>query len=490
MPIIARKGFCFTDPLAGLCIIAALCAASIAGAEPQTAQPEDAPAVKKKIALAQFDVANTQHVDDISNIYDGLPLSLSSRLEASGEFLTAYTGRSIPVEAGEAQRNTIVQVAEETGAQLLISGMVVNSGLSQPREYSETQSGRVRKRHIEVEFSVYDGLTGDRLLLRRIDEQARGDVMVGNDKPFGSSIFFETELGQAINRLLDRAVADIRAALKKVPFTAHIVRVEEAKVFLDAGSDSLLKPGDKLVAYARGADPVVGLKGSVLGVTDRATDTVTLTRVQPRFSIGELTESAENRGIKANDIVRINPDEQRALMAKQIAAQQMAKAEQEAKIEAARVKAEQDAQAEASRAKAEQDARAETERIKAEKKAQAQAAADAKAAKLKAAQKTKTTRISAAQKARDRAEKARAAADAKAAQLKAQQEADAQATRGKAKKPPVDVKNKAAAKTLAPQAAVSGAAQTKTGAETTAETEKATVKKKPGIPLKLTPIKP
>lgn len=487
MPIIARKGFCFTGPLAGLCIIVALCATSIAGAEPQSVQSEGAPAAKKKIALAQFDVANTQHVDDISNIYDGLPLSLSSRLEASGEFLTTYTGRSIPIETGEAQRNAIVQVAEETGAQLLISGMVVNSGLSQTGESPETRSGRTKKRHIEVEFSVYDGLTGARLLLRRIDEQARGDVMVGNDKPFGSSIFLETELGQAINRLLDRAVTDIRAALKKVPFTAHIVRVEEKKVFLDAGSDSLLKPGDKLVAYARDANPVVGPKGPVLGITDRAVDTVTLTQVRPQFSIGELTESAATQGIKASDIAKIDPDEQRALTAKQITAQQMAKAEQEAKIEAARAKAEQAAQAEAARVKAEQDAKTEAERIKAEKKAQAQAAADAKAAKLKAAQKTKTTRISAAQKARDRAAKARAAADAKDAQLK---EADAQATHSKTKKPPVDVKNKAAAKNLVPQAAVSGVAQTKAGAEIAAETEKATVKKKPGIPLKLTPIKP
>lgn len=532
MPIIVRKGFSFASQLsacgfAALCIVAALCAASIAAAEPQAIQAQGTPAAKKKIALVQFDVANTQHVDDISNIYDGLPLALASRLEASGEFLPVYAGRSIPAEAGAPQREAVMQIAEEAGAQFLISGMVVNAGTSREKGYLGTSIGGYAKRHIEVELAVYDGLTGARLLLRRLDEQAQGDVRVGNDKPFGSSIFFETELGQATNRLLDVAVKDIRAALENTPFSAHIIRVEGKRVFLDAGSDSLLKPGDQLVVYARDATPVVGLKGTVLGATVRAADTVTLTQVQPQFSSGELSDDAAKLGIKAGNFASIDPAEQRSLIAKQWA-------DRQAKEEAERVKAEQAAQAEAARVKAEQAAKDEAARIKAEKIAAAQAAAEAKAAKLKAAQEARASRLSAAQEARAReiAQAARAAdrarqeaAKAEAARIKAEKkaqdkaEAKAEADRIKAeKKAQADANAKAAAEAavtetkaaVAPKPAKEKATQKNPAkmevravaiedwerAAAEAEAAKAAAssvppeQKKPGVPLKLKQIKP
>lgn len=511
MPTIIRKGFRRAGLLAIFCIVAALCEPPIARAETQDTQSQAAPAVKKKIALTQFDVANTHHVDDISNIYDGLPLALSNRLEASGEFLTTYTGRSIPVGAGEAQRNAIIQIAEQSGAQLLVAGIVINAGIKHEKGFLGTSLGENIKRHIEVELAVYDGLTGSQLLLRRLDEQAPEEVKVGNDKPFGSSLFFETEMGQALSRLLDLAVSDIRAELDKVPFSAHILRVKEKTVFLDAGSDSLLRPGDNLVAYARDATPIAALDGSALGVMDHAVDTITLTHVQPQFSIGELTEDAAKLGIKAGSLAKIDPDEHRILVAKQIAAQQMAKAEQDARDKAERLKAEQAAQAEAARIKAQQDAKAEAARIKAEKKAQAQAkakaAADAKAAKLKAA---KAARVSAAQQAKARAlaqSKARAAAEAKAARLKAQEEAKAKTAcitaeemarveaacvtaekKVQAETNTAETKTKLTGETPAPQAAESAVAQT--GTEVAAEAEIAPVKPKIGTPLKLKPIKP
>src|SRR5574340_764504 len=486
MPFIIRKGFSFPAPLAVFYLIISLCIAPFAVAQAEDGQGA-APSAKKKIALVQFDVANTQHVNDINNIYDGLPLALANRLETSGEFLTTYTGRSSPAEAGEAQREAITQIAGEAGAQFLISGMVVNAGTRQVKGYLGTSFGGTTKRHIEVELAVYDGLTGARLLLRRFDEQAQGDVRVGNDKPFGSSFFFETELGQALSRLLDLAVNDIRVALENVPFSAHVIRVDAKKVFLDAGSDSLLKPGDQLVVYVRDAAPVVGLRGSVLGITDRAADTVTLTQVQPRFAIGELSEEAAKSGIKAGNIARIDPAEQRSLAEIQNTVRLIAKAQQEAKTAAERVKVEQAAQAEATRLKAEQAAKDEAARLRAEKKAQAQAKAqaeaEAKAAKLKARQEARAARVKAAQEARAREqarEKARAAAEARAAKLKAKQEAKAEAARIKAEKTAQAIEEaKAAAEVAAQQApaiqqvAESGVAKTKTKAEAAPKSAKA-----------------
>jgi hypothetical protein len=401
---------------------------------------------KKKIAITQFDVANTIHVDDINNIYDGLPIALSSRLEASGEFLSAYASRAVPAEVDVSQRDAIIQIAAETGAQFLISGMVVNAGTSTGKLSLESPFGGPKKRHFEIEFSVYDGLTGVRLLSRRLGEQAQGDVMVGNNKPFGSSIFFETEFGKATNRLLDSAVKEIHDSLESVPFSAHIIRIEGKKIFLDAGGDSLLKPGDKFVVYASDAR-IAGLKGSTIGVAGHAVDAATLIDIQPQFSIGELSEDAAKFGIKIGCIAKINFADQRDLAAKQLVAQQLVREKQHAKAEAERIKAEQAAQVEAARIKAEQAIQAEAARVKADKKAKEQAAAEAKAAKLKAQKAAIIARGNAAQKARERALAVRiraaqktqaqaAAAEAKAAKLKAQKEAKAEASKIKAGQEP------------------------------------------------------
>lgn len=420
---------------------------------------------KKKIAITQFDVVNTIHVDDINNIYDGLPVALSNRMEASGRFLPAYTGHPIPIEPGAQQREAIIQISGETGAQFLISGVVVNAGVNHGKWFTDTT-----KRHFEVELSIYDGVTGARLMLRRFAELAQGDVEVGNNKPFGSSIFFETEFGKAANRLIDSAVREIQEALENVPFSAHIIRTEGKKLFFDAGSDSLLKPGDKLVAYAIDTQaPVAGLQGSILGATERAADTATLTHVNPQFSIGELPENAEKLGIKAGNIARINFADQRELAAKRVAAQQLAKAQQAAKAEAERVKAEQAAQAEAARITSEQGVLAKAARIKADKKA----AAEAKAAKLKAEQAAKAAKSSAAQQARARAlavklkaaqkAKAQAAATGKAAKLKDDQKTGAEVPQGK---PEQKIQDR-------PEADAAGSAKTdklKNGQEAAAET--------------------
>ena len=385
---------------------------------------DDAPALKKKLALTQFDVTNSQHVDDIENIYDGLPSALSNRLEASGDFLSVYDGRTIPPEAGAIP--AIKQIAAKTGAQFLISGVVVNASINQGKGLLGATLGGFKKRFIEIELTVYDGVTGDRLMQRRYQEQAEGDLKVGNDKPFASSTFFETNTGQAFNRLLDFAVKDLQSVLKKVPFAAHIVRVQDKTVYLDAGSDSQLKLGDKLVAYVKdNAAPVYSLNGALLGAAEHAADTLTLTQVQPQFAIGELSESAAKNGVKPGNVTRINLTDHRLLTEKQTTARLLIQAEQEAREEARLAKIAKAAKEAADKAAAKQ---AEIERIQEVKRAKAQAIADAKAAKVRALQEARARRSSAAKEARERVQAqavARAAARAKAAELKAAQIAEA-----------------------------------------------------------------
>ena len=262
-------------------------------------------AVKKKIAFTQFDVANTAQVDDIRNIYDGLPLELARHLEAGGGFIANYVSGYIPRDADAAQREAVMRIAGEAGAQFLVSGVVLDAGISQEGGLWGTSFRRKNKRHFTIEFAVHDGLTGFRLFLHRLEGDAQGEVTIGNGKPFGSSGFLATESGGALGRLMDAITKDIRAALACLPFSAHVVRAEGKSVYLDAGATSMLKAGDKLVLYnMEHRLPVVGVGGAVLGMQERPATTVTLVKIQPLFSIGELLEDAAKLGVKAGSIAR------------------------------------------------------------------------------------------------------------------------------------------------------------------------------------------
>ncbi|MGA7595845.1 MAG: flagella assembly protein FlgT middle domain-containing protein [Gallionella sp.] len=257
---------------------------------------------KRKIVFIQFDVANIGQVDDIDNIYDGLPAAISRRVESGKYFIAAASRYSIPAGDERTRQQAIVQIAGETGAQFLVSGVVADAGINQGT------------RHIEIALKVYDGFTGTALLSRRFADHTSGDLRVGHDIPFGSQAFFDTDFGGAVSRVINSAVKGIRAALKNIPFAAHIVRTDGNKVLLDAGSNSLLKPGYQLVAYAdESRNPVDNLLGASLGNSERPADMITLTSVQPEFSIGQLSHDAALLGIDAGNMAGINEADQRYL---------------------------------------------------------------------------------------------------------------------------------------------------------------------------------
>jgi hypothetical protein len=265
---------------------------------------------KKKIAFVKFDVANSIQLDDISNIHSGFPAELAKRMELVAGFLSEYYGQSTIQDASEIQKNADVRhIAEESGAQFVVAGKIVDAGVIPSQGIFQGIFGH-DSRNLEIELSVYDGLTGTRIALRYLDEHAQGELTVGRDKPFGSKSFFATDMGQAANRLMDAVIRDLAKTLGQLPFSAHIVRIEGKKVFMDAGNTSQLMPGDKLVAYVRNSGhPIVGLGGVVLGETENVVATVTLVQVYPRFSIGELSDDATKLGIKVGDIVRFElPD--------------------------------------------------------------------------------------------------------------------------------------------------------------------------------------
>lgn len=298
-------------------------------------QPLPATKYRKKITVTRFHTTNSLQVEDITDIWNAYPLELLRRLGARGGVLPVNTASSLLSSGNQtnpdapANRDLIRRIAEQTGSQLVISGIILDagSGAETLRPYAGWQgseSGRrfelglpwpslsagikpeASERRLDVEIFLHDGLTGALVARHRHNALANGRVMVGRDKPFASAAFFATPFGQVLEQILNSQVEAISSDLECLPFMANIVRIDGKKVFLDAGGTSALAPGDKLMVYHRNPSaPVTRFSATAaLGVPETPATTLTLTQVQPLFAVGDLAADPAKANVQVGDVVR------------------------------------------------------------------------------------------------------------------------------------------------------------------------------------------
>lgn len=306
-------------------------------APPNTNQkaPARTPGFKKKIAVTRFHVVNSLQVEDIANIWDGYPLELLRRLEMLGNVLPVNSVASLlsagsePIVDSPANQDMIRRIAEQTGSQLVISGVILDAGFGggtiRPYWGWQGKEDGARselalpwpniavglkpgpsERRLEVEIFLHDGLTGALVARHRASTEADGRVTVGRDKPFASAAFFATPFGKSTDRLINTQVEAISNELACLPFMANIVRIQGKKVFLDAGGTSGLRPGDQLTVYRKNSNaPISNLSGATsLGIPETSVTAVTLRAVQPLFAQGELAADPAKLNLQVGDVAR------------------------------------------------------------------------------------------------------------------------------------------------------------------------------------------
>lgn len=293
------------------------------------------PNFKKKIAVTRFQVVNSLQVEDIANIWDGYPLELLRRLEMLGSVLPLNSVSSLLPAGGEpnpdspTNRDMIRRIAEQSGSQFVISGVILDAGFGagtirpywgwQGKESGSRSELALpwpniaiglkpgpSERRLEVEIFLHDGLSGALIARHRASAEADGRVTVGRDKPFASAAFFATPFGSSTERLINTQVEAISNELACLPFMANIVRIQGKKVFLDAGGTSGLRPGDKLTVYHKSSNaPISSLSGATaLGIPETSATTVTLREVQPLFALGELAADPAKPNLQVGDVAR------------------------------------------------------------------------------------------------------------------------------------------------------------------------------------------
>nr|WP_315472262.1 flagella assembly protein FlgT middle domain-containing protein [uncultured Undibacterium sp.] len=282
--------------------------------KPPTPMPVAERVLKKKVVMTGFAVNVAAQVQDLDDIAQGFPREMLNRLERSGSYIVRQSPNllSFDLKQTAPTAKMVQQVAAENDAQFVISGEIRNAGIRTDKKFLGLWESR--SRHIEVEFSIYDGLSGAFLSRHLLYRPAEDDSKVGRDKPFGSVAFYATSFGKAVDSLIGESVTWIRKDLAPFPLMAKIIKIKDKEIIFDAGLSSNLIVGDQaLVVSDYDQLPTLGLSAQQArplqyGIPQASMGKMKVIQVQLPFAVGELLDDQSNKAVqvKVGDFVRFD----------------------------------------------------------------------------------------------------------------------------------------------------------------------------------------
>lgn len=120
----------------------------------------------------------------------------------------------------------------------------------------------------------------------------------------GGSEFWSTPLGGAMRQALDEAVARIANDVGRGGWNALIADVSGRTVYINAGADTGVKAGDRMVVQRPGKTLTDPATNQVLAVEMLRLGTLVLTRVEAKYAIGSFTPASREEP-RRGDIVQI-----------------------------------------------------------------------------------------------------------------------------------------------------------------------------------------
>ncbi len=203
------------------------------------------------------------------------------------------------------QDSVVIQLAQEHGAQFVLSGVIrdleVESteyvrGAGAFAQLKSMMRDYISRRGVGIDVYVHDGVTGALLFQHRYTDTVIGDVWIPAGYTVGSERFKATPAGHKITNIIQMASKDVGQLFSCYSFSAKVIKVENNRVYISAGSQEKLKQGDSLVVYA--ANTKAGMQESkLIGV-------VNILDVQADFSVGQMEVVSDIRKIKTGDLVK------------------------------------------------------------------------------------------------------------------------------------------------------------------------------------------
>ncbi|MGV9005877.1 MAG: CsgG/HfaB family protein [Brevundimonas sp.] len=260
-----------------------------AAATPVLAAPQSRAAydgLKKTIAV---DIFRATEAVGGSVTADGMTAMLTQALVEDGRFLVVEGGGAM--EASAIVRGAVTKYEAAAGG----GGMSISGG-----PLGGLLGGRASTRNqtavIEIALRLVDTTTGQVISTSSAEGRASSRTseagLVDNwgGARLGGEIFRATPIGQAGQDAIVRAVDQIAAGMRNVPWSAIVVDVAANGVYLNAGADRNVQPGLSLSVWRPGRTLTDPRTGEILEVEMSRIGRVQVETVRDRLSIASIID--------------------------------------------------------------------------------------------------------------------------------------------------------------------------------------------------------
>jgi hypothetical protein len=272
---------------------------------------------RNRLAVTAFVLQRPQDASlgRLGNIEQALALELAEKLNLNPRLdaLNAGNTRLIdnPLSAPTRQLNngrllTLLPQSAQFGPQYLVSGVIRDLSMQNPAVHSEQnvlkhwfnraqpQDDRYL-RSFAIDLFVHDALSGALLFSHQYHTQGLWNLPMEQNTGFASAAFWQQDYGHKARLLLDQIGRELGDELACLPFRAPISRIENNRIWFDAGANAGISSGDRLSLLR-----LDRLRDNSL---DNSRQTVVVDDVQPLSASGTLGNSSEVFNIQRGDLV-------------------------------------------------------------------------------------------------------------------------------------------------------------------------------------------
>jgi len=275
---------------------------------------------KKSIAVMGFSLqAPPQgNLGKLGGIDQGLAASLRDALEKQQSLIVLSATQDVlysdvinaPTQyAQEGQLTQATSVAQNIGAQFVVSGVIRDLSLQDPKAFKNSAFQKLlnlgqfdnRKRNFALDLFVHDGFSGSIIWQERFQTAADWNYDADENIGFGSARFWQGSYGQEVQRQLNTMAYVVSEQLKCQPFMTRISRVQGKTLHFDAGASTGIRPGDTFALYRTYSWYDANRKrGSQL---ENAKTSLRVSQVHPEFGSGTIAIDPGRINIQEDDLL-------------------------------------------------------------------------------------------------------------------------------------------------------------------------------------------
>lgn len=272
---------------------------------------------KKTVAVGSFE--NKAGWSSEWSLSDGMEEMLTTSLVQTNRFIVLErpeVQKLLEEQDFAASDRTTAEGGAKTGkvlrAQILVSGAITEFS----NKVDETGIGistskiggafKQQKAHVAINLRMYDTTTGEVLYSERVEGKATATGIAADfqnkDFGIGGSKFWATPLGEATQECIDNAVFFIASKMQDVKWEGSVIKADDVKVYINAGSQAGVLSGDSFVVYSKGEELVDPETGITLGSEEELAGRITVVDVKEKYSVATVDEGGV---FERGDIVRL-----------------------------------------------------------------------------------------------------------------------------------------------------------------------------------------